>query len=566
MLTSKKRKQKDVCFCFVVLSLFFLSPVSFAQVSASLSNDTIKAGDKITIKGNISPGEELNIIIASETVFSPEKAIGSEERSRLLKDGKRFGFTLTTTIPYLYYIITSTPEAYGEIVDKSYGFKGIYRTKMFKLKKWQDIPEMNKLTMGPVKTKEQWNFIRYVHEDPFGIDTIVKEKTCKGKVTIFSRCVVADYKSHPFYWNEGTYISLDKNTGDFSATFKTFKHSPPNTKFEVYVNGKSIGSYIATKPGGLWLPLGWRYINPLILIIGAIIAGTFYSMVGAAGGILMAAFQILLIHTAGPLGISGANVLKPSNLPLVIFASLAALITYAFKEHRLTVPIAASISIGVFLGAFVVGPLLSAKYLNMTSYKPWLALVIIVMVARMLYEMTPQMMEKRKSVKAITQKFDAEVKKAKKEGRAAKMGQTEIIKFNLLTCEFKFWGEKFKINIILVFFVGFLIGVIGSAFGIGGGFLFVPAMTILGGLPMYLAVPISLVGSAVTGISGMLGYAARGYFPDIWIVMSIIIGALIGGSIGSRLHSYFSEKQLKWTLVIVLLFLALRFAGIEIWI
>jgi len=118
----------------------------------------------------------------------------------------------------------------------------------------------------------------------------------------------------------------------------------------------------------------------------------------------------------------------------------------------------------------------------------------------------------------------------------------------------------------LVFFVGFLIGIIGAAFGIGGGFLFVPAMTILGGLPMYLAVPISLVASAVTGIAGMAGYAMIGYFPDIWIVISIIIGALAGGAMGSRLHSRFSEKQLKWILAIVLLFLALRFAEIEIWI
>jgi len=54
----------------------------------------------------------------------------------------------------------------------------------------------------------------------------------------------------------------------------------------------------------------------------------------------------------------------------------------------------------------------------MANYKPWLALVMIIMVIRTLYEMTPRMMEKRRSIKAITQKFDAEVKKAKKEGRA----------------------------------------------------------------------------------------------------------------------------------------------------
>jgi len=566
MSIPKRRRRKAIGFCFIILFLLSLHNSGLTQISATLSTNTLKAGNKISIKGTISPDEELSIVIASETIFSSEKTTGSKEKAHLLKDGEKFGFTPTATIPYLYYIITSNPESYGEVVNKSYGFRGIYRTKMFKLKKWEDISDLNKSSMGPVKTENQWNFIRYTHEEPFGVDTIVKEKTCKGRVVIFSRSVVSDYENQPMYWNEGTSISLDKSTGNFSATFKTFKHSPPNAKFEVYVNGENIGSYVATKPGGLWLPLGWRYVNPLIIIVGAIVAGTFYSMVGACGGLLMAAFQVLLVHTAAPLGINAANVLKSSNLPLVIFASLAALVTYAFKEHRLAIPIAAVISIGVFLGSFVVGPSLSAKYLNMAVYKPWLALVMIIMVVRTLYEMTPRMMEKRRSIKAITQKFDAEVKKAKKEGRAAKMGYTEITKFNLFACHFRFWGEEFKINIILVFFVGFLIGIIGAAFGIGGGFLFVPAMTILGGLPMYLAVPISLVASAVTGIAGMAGYAMIGYFPDIWIVISIIIGALAGGAMGSRLHSRFSEKQLKWILAIVLLFLALRFAEIEIWI
>lgn len=566
MLGSKTAKLTYLLFCSVTSFLMLLSAADSAKISATISPNIIPAGDKVTIKGTVAPGSELNVVITSKTTFLPEKARGPEEKVRLAQDGEKFGFAPGTTIPSLYYLLTSDPEVYGVIVDKRYGFRGMYRTQMFALRKWDDIPESNRFSMGPIKTKEQWNLIRYAHEDPFGIDTIAKEKTCQGKITIFSRSIISDCESHPGYWNKGTHISLDKNNGDFSATFETFKHSPPNTEFEVYANGLRIGVFVTTKPGGLWLPLGCRYVNLLLIIIGAIVAGTFYSMVGAAGGILMAAFQILLIQTAGPLGISGANVLKPSNLPLVICASLAALVTYAFKEHRLVIPVAGAISVGVFLGAFAVGPFLSAKYLDMASYKPWLALVIIMMVIRIFYEMTPRMVEKRKSVKAITQKFDAEVKRAKKEGRARKMGRTQITRFTLFTCEFKFWGEEFRVNSLLVFFVGFLIGIVGAAFGIGGGFLFVPAMTILGGLPMYLAVPISLVGSAVTGISGMIGYATQGYFPDMWIVLAIIIGALIGGLIGSRLHGRFSERQLKWILAIALLFFALRFAGIEIWI
>jgi hypothetical protein len=91
-------------------------------------------------------------------------------------------------------------------------------------------------------------------------------------------------------------------------------------------------------------------------------------------------------------------------------------------------------------------------------------------------------------------------------------------------------------------------------------------MTMIGGLPMYVAVPVGLVGTCFSSIGSFIGYLLNGYLPDLWIAIAIIIGGFVGGTIGSRLQSMFTEKQLKWTLAIVLFFLFFRFFKIEIWL
>jgi hypothetical protein len=103
-------------------------------------------------------------------------------------------------------------------------------------------------------------------------------------------------------------------------------------------------------------------------------------------------------------------------------------------------------------------------------------------------------MEKRKNIKAMVKKFNEAVAKAKAEGTSVEMGRIEPVKSSLVDYRFTFWGEEFKINPLLFGILGLGIGVVSRSFGIGGGFLLVPAMTTLGALPMYVAVPISLIG------------------------------------------------------------------------
>jgi uncharacterized membrane protein YfcA len=558
---------------FVALALVLVwCGVGICASSGAVSAPAYKAGDTVTITGKIDEGQDLYIAIAQSKMFAVKETDGVHEIKKLTKVMKKSNFGPDTAIPPLYYLITTNPDAFGQEGKKKFGGpsvllgkgNGIYSTTMYYLKKkFSDIDAAAQSMLGPITTDAQWNFLRYAHENSFGINTIVKEGNKRGKVVIFARSVITDQSSGK-YWDKDTSIELDKSTGTFTASFKTFRHTPPDTVFDVYVNGAKSSTYTVTK-NGFWLSKGFRYMNPLWIIIGAIIVGTYFSMIGAAGGMLMAAFQVLVVQTMGPVGINAANVLKPSNMALTLFSPLGSFWRYAKVEKRVAWPVGISFGVGIFIGSIWLGKYVS-QYLPMKAYKEWLAILVVIMGIKTLMEMTPKAMEKRKNIKAMVKKFNDAVARAKSEGTSVEMGRIEPVQTGLTNYRFKFWGEEFRINPLLFAILGVGIGVVSRSFGIGGGFLLVPAMTTLGALPMYVAVPISLIGTCFSSVGAFLGYLLTGYLPDMWLAIAIIIGGFAGGMLGSRAQKLFSEKTLKIVLACTLFFLFFRFFKIEIWI
>lgn len=560
----------------VIYTAFFV----LASYGPSLAGDLKitnpgKAGDTVSFEGQIEPGQDLYIAVAQHKEFAPKDTNGAYEKKKFKKVSKKKGFGLDTAIPPLYYVLTNNPDAFGKKVDDTrYGgpsvllgkgrTKGLYQTTSYLLKKKiDDIPVAAREALGPIKTQQQWNFLKWANETKYGINTVVKEGNRVGKIVIFSRTAITDQSSGN-YWDKGTTVNLDKNTGKFTASFKTYRDTPPNTKFDVYLNGVPSGSYTLAG-NGFWLKKGYRYMNPLWITIGAILVGTYFSMIGAAGGMLMAAFQVLVVGTIGPVGINAANVLKPSNMALTLFSPLGSFYRFAVVEKRVAWPVGISFGVGIFVGSIWLGKYVSAL-LPMRAYKEWLAVLVVLMGLKTLQELTPAAMNKRKNIKAMVKKFNAAVKEAKESGKAMEMGSIEPVKTGLTDYRFKFWGEEFKINPLLFCILGILVGIVSRSFGIGGGFLLVPMMTSIGALPMYVAVPISLIGTCFSSIGSFAGYLIVGYYPDLVLAGAIIVGGFVGGMLGSRAQKMFSEVQLKVVLAITLFFLFFRFFKIEVWI
>jgi uncharacterized protein len=102
--------------------------------------------------------------------------------------------------------------------------------------------------------------------------------------------------------------------------------------------------------------------------------------------------------------------------------------------------------------------------------------------------------------------------------------------------------------------VGALVGVLTGLVGVGGGFLYVPALTLLGGLTMKEAIGTSLVLIVLGCSAGLVRYA--GHLDLAWSALALFTGiAFLGVAAGSRLVPYLSQQTLKRGFAVFLLFM-----------
>ncbi len=90
---------------------------------------------------------------------------------------------------------------------------------------------------------------------------------------------------------------------------------------------------------------------------------------------------------------------------------------------------------------------------------------------------------------------------------------------------------------------GLVVGVMTGFFGVGGGFLIVPALVLALGLPMRLAVGTSLVIIAINSASGVVAHLPTGGF-DLQVALVFIVGGFVGSQIGGRLAGRVDEARL----------------------
>lgn len=108
--------------------------------------------------------------------------------------------------------------------------------------------------------------------------------------------------------------------------------------------------------------------------------------------------------------------------------------------------------------------------------------------------------------------------------------------------------------LILGFFVGSISGLVGA----GGGFLVVPALSILGGLPMPRAVATSLLVITMQSLSGFMGHVAHVslHWPLLLLVTSVsIAGSLLGARLAKRANPDTLRKSFGWLVLAMGVFL-----------
>ncbi len=106
--------------------------------------------------------------------------------------------------------------------------------------------------------------------------------------------------------------------------------------------------------------------------------------------------------------------------------------------------------------------------------------------------------------------------------------------------------EMPRLCVIRALLVGFLVGVMTGFFGVGGGFIIVPALSMILGFPMQVAVGTSLLIMTLVSLGGLVGHLQHGRIN--WPVTGLLLvggglGTLVGTELARRATPGYLNKQ-----------------------
>jgi uncharacterized membrane protein YfcA len=117
----------------------------------------------------------------------------------------------------------------------------------------------------------------------------------------------------------------------------------------------------------------------------------------------------------------------------------------------------------------------------------------------------------------------------------------------------KFRTSGLYISVIPPLMVGMFVGVLAAIMGVGGGFVMVPAMIYLLGMPTKVVIGTSLFQIIfVTGFTTFM-HAATNQSVDILLALLLILGGVVGAQIGTRLSARLKAEQLRILLAALVL-------------
>ncbi len=317
------------------------------------------------------------------------------------------------------------------------------------------------------------------------------------------------------------------------------------------------------QPGFLGIP-GAPSINMIIGLVWAIWVGWIFSTVGAFGGIMagvghmtiygLGAYAKTFKDTSPQMNKFVTDSIRVSNQWLVGLSALVSSVNY-YRQKRL-VP-----ALGLFLGSGALFATLlvvftTAGKLKFSQYQGWFGLCVFVIGGFMIYEMSPKGQATKKAAAEAAKAFEGTIKgKGKIEDQGVK-----TLSWSLKKVEISFFGQTFSFSPIWAFVGGFFISALASFLGIGGGFLYVPFLTSVVGLPMFVVAGTSalsvLIGMIFAIFNFMVLKGVMVYWP---MIGAELIGIFIGSMIGPRTGKYIPAKVLKGIFIALAIYIGLRY-------
>jgi uncharacterized membrane protein YfcA len=125
-----------------------------------------------------------------------------------------------------------------------------------------------------------------------------------------------------------------------------------------------------------------------------------------------------------------------------------------------------------------------------------------------------------------------------------------------LPFKMRFHRSMLYTSVLPALIIGFLVGILSAIMGVGGGFIMVPAMIYILGMPTTVMVGTSLFQIAFVTANVTILHAVSSQTVDVVLVTILTIGGVIGAQVGARLTGKLKGEQMRGLLAAIVLVVA----------
>lgn len=129
-----------------------------------------------------------------------------------------------------------------------------------------------------------------------------------------------------------------------------------------------------------------------------------------------------------------------------------------------------------------------------------------------------------------------------------------------LPLKMKFRVSGLYISVIPPVLVGMAVGILSAVMGVGGGFIMVPAMIYLLGMPTKVVVGTSLYQIIFTTAYTTVAHAMTSHSVDVMLALFLILGGVVGAQFGTQIGMRLKAEQLRILLALLVLAVCIKVA------
>lgn len=286
----------------------------------------------------------------------------------------------------------------------------------------------------------------------------------------------------------------------------------------------------------IYLPIAELSVNVLVLIGMGAAVGFLSGMFGVGGGFLITPLLIFYNIPPAVAVATGAN--------QVVASSVSGLLSH-LKRGGVDFKLGSVLLVGGIAGA-VVGVQIYSYLRSLGQLDLIVSLLYVVFLGTIGSLMLVE------SLNAIRQSGKGN------HTNTRKPGQHNWI--HRLPFKMRFRASRLYLSVIPVLALGFLIGVLASIMGVGGGFIMVPAMIYLLKVPTRVVIGTSLFQIIFVAAFTTLAQAVTNQTVDVVLAVLLMFGGVVGAQYGAKVGQKLRGEQLRALLAGLVLLVALRLA------